>query len=147
MDPGGLRVLRRIAVGGTAEVSLVALPGEKVAVLKALLPGAGADAEKRLALERSILERIQSPHVVRVLSGSTRSLVLEHVEGIDLAQLLAHLAKRGATLPLGAALLVIERACLGLIAVHATGHVHADVCPGNVLVASSGQVKIIDLGI
>src|SRR5262249_21371946 len=61
--------------------------------------------------------------------------------------LFSHLAKRGDALPGPAAMLVLERAAVGLHAIHRTGHVHADVSPGNVLFGRDGRVSLCDLGI
>src|SRR6201981_1929684 len=42
---------------------------------------------------------------------------------------------------------VVAQAAAGLQAAHATGLVHGDIKPGNLLLASSGTVKITDWGI
>jgi serine/threonine protein kinase len=41
---------------------------------------------------------------------------------------------------------LVAQAAAGLQAAHATGLVHGDIRPGNLLLASSGTVKITDWG-
>lgn len=147
MDAAGLTVVRRIAVGGTAEILLARRGNDPPVVQKRLLPGASEDLARRLEREGELLDRIRSPFVVRVLGRGTRYLLLEHVDGFDLAALMSHLSRRGTTLDPSAALYVIDGVCRGLAAVHTLGFVHADVSPGNVLLGRDGTVKIGDLGI
>jgi serine/threonine-protein kinase len=70
-------------------------------------------------------------------------LVMELVEGESLAELLA----RERRLDLPRALDVLRSTAAALAAAHATGLVHRDVKPGNVLMASDGSVKLTDFGI
>jgi serine/threonine-protein kinase len=74
--------------------------------------------------------------------GPQPYLVMELVDGPSLAGVLAD----G---PLDAArtMDVVAQAAAGLQAAHATGLVHRDIRPGNLLLASSGTVKITDWGI
>ncbi|MBM4394264.1 MAG: serine/threonine protein kinase [Deltaproteobacteria bacterium] len=153
----GLRVVRRIAVGGMAELflceSLDSPP--RLLVAKRLLPGLDAAAAALFAREREVLARVSSPHVVRLLGGGPDCLLLEYVDGPDLATLLVHRARRGQPLPLGAGLAAVEGVALGLAAIHeargADGAplraVHRDVNPSNVLVSRAGEVKVADLGV
>jgi len=69
-------------------------------------------------------------------------LVMELVDGPSLARVLA----AGPLTP-AHAMDVLAQAAAGLQAAHATGLVHRDVKPGNLLVGRSGQVKITDFGI
>jgi serine/threonine protein kinase len=70
-------------------------------------------------------------------------LVMEYVEGTDLAELIA---SRGRLTPDEAAPILAQTAS-ALAAAHGAGIVHRDVKPSNILVAPDGQVKLSDFGI
>src|SRR6516162_2845187 len=69
-------------------------------------------------------------------------LVMELVDGPSLAGALA-----GGPLSAVWTLDIVAQTAAGLQAAHATGLTHRDVKPGNLLLASSGTVKITDFGI
>jgi hypothetical protein len=50
-------------------------------------------------------------------------------------------------LPVAEACELVRQAALGLQAVHESGLVHRDVKPSNLLLADTGQVKVLDLGV
>ena len=74
--------------------------------------------------------------------GPQPYLVMELVDGPCLAGVLA-----GGPLDAARTMDVVAQAAAGLQAAHATGLVHRDIRPGNLLLASSGTVKITDWGI
>ena len=153
-------MLRRIAVGGMAELFLAEqaagdTPARRV-VIKRALPGADETFLTLLRKERDVLARVHSEHVVRLLGGADDWMLLEYVEGADLSAVLAHQARRGRALGLGASLAVARDVLLGLADIHDTRDeagaamrlVHRDVNPANVLVRrSDGRVKLTDLGV
>jgi serine/threonine-protein kinase len=74
--------------------------------------------------------------------GPQPYLVMELVDGPSLAGVLA-----GGPLDATRTMHVVAQAAAGLQAAHATGLVHGDIRPGNLLLASSGTVKITDWGV
>jgi serine/threonine protein kinase len=107
----------------------------------------------RFRREAQAIQRIHSPHVVRIegagtLPGGVPYLAMELLEGIDLAQLLA---RRADPLPVGEAIAYMLQACAGLIDTHAAGIVHRDVKPANLLITSTVEggplVKLVDFGL
>ncbi|HET7539048.1 MAG TPA: serine/threonine-protein kinase [Polyangiaceae bacterium] len=109
------------------------------------------DVIKRFVREGQIAARIQNAHVTRVLDigrlpGGEPFIVMEYLEGCDLAALLE---ARG---PLASADAVsyVRQACLGLASMHAMGITHCDVKPANLFLtlAPNGTplVKILDFG-
>jgi serine/threonine protein kinase len=150
---GRYRLVSRLARGGMAEVFLGVLPGpegfEKPVVLKRMLPELAGQEEYRqmFAQEARLMATFGHAHVVSVLDfgleASAPYLVLEYVEGVDLARALA---TRG---PLAPALVRHLGLCLlrALEHVHALrdtrgewlGLVHRDVSPANVLLGRTGD--------
>jgi|APLak6261679142_1056127.scaffolds.fasta_scaffold00011_72 serine/threonine-protein kinase len=97
----------------------------------------------RFTREARALAKVVHPNVVQIFDAGEEDgeayLVMEYVEGGTLAS----------KLPLGPreAVRVMRAVCDALQAVHAAGLVHRDVKPENVLLTSSGEVKLSDFGI
>jgi WD40 repeat protein len=76
-------------------------------------------------------------------AGDTHFLVMEYVEGTDLA---AVVQRKGA-LPVTHACNYVRQAALGLQHAFEQGMVHRDIKPHNLMLMRSGQVKILDFGL
>lgn len=91
--------------------------------------------------------RLSHPNIVTAYdaeqAGETHFLVMEYVDGINLARLVA---KRG---PLGVAHACnyIRQAALGLQHAFENGMVHRDIKPHNLMLTRKGQIKILDFGL
>jgi serine/threonine protein kinase len=122
-------------------------------VIKALLPHLREDplATLRLSREAHVLARIDSDHVVRLLdTGWTEwtgpFLVLEYLEGVDLARVL----EAQGPLPLPLAVDYALQLCEALGVAHAGGIIHCDIKPKNLLAMAGSQqplLKLLDFGI
>jgi serine/threonine-protein kinase len=105
----------------------------------------------RFRREAQSAASLNSPSIVAVydtgegeLNGAaTPYIVMEYVEGQTLRDLLA---AEGRLLP-RRALEITAAICNALEQAHAAGIVHRDIKPANVMVASSGEVKVMDFGI
>ena len=91
--------------------------------------------------------RITHPNIVTAFdagqSGNVHFLVMECVEGSDLAALV----KKNGPFPVEQAVNYIVQAAKGLEAAHAEGIVHRDIKPANLLLDKKGTVKILDMGL
>ena len=157
------RLLGRIGAGGMAEVfraELVSAEGiTRELVIKRVHPrlALDPDAVRRFIDEARVAARLRHPNVVQVYEfgrdGDHYFLAMEFVEGCDLATLLRRTAD-GCLAP-GVALAVIDALLDALEYVHATrttdsvasGLVHRDVSPHNVLLGHAGEIKLADFGI
>jgi len=105
------------------------------------------DFVRRFEREAKAMARLDHPHIVRVFDvGQTTDgfwyLVMEHVEGRDLAAVVAQ-----GGLPEAEALRVVKEICEALEHAHDAGLVHRDIKPSNVLLDRQGRVKVADFGL
>ena len=146
------RVLGRGGMGVVVAATHLRLD-EKVAI-KFLLPGAlgNADALGRFDREARAAVKIRSEHVAKVLDVSTLDngapfMVMEHLDGNDLAQVVR---KKGA-LPIAEACTFMLQVCEVLAEAHALGIVHRDLKPANLFVTTradgTAAIKVLDFGI
>ena len=154
-----------IASGGMATVWLARLRGkrgfEKLFAVKTIRTELVDDErfQEMFLDEARIASGIQHPNVAQILDLGEQNdvlfIVMEWVDGDSLAKIRKLLGKRGTQLPVGIVLRVLGDACGGLHAAHelrdedgkALEVVHRDVSPHNILLSSSGAVKVIDFGI
>ncbi|GAA2023877.1 hypothetical protein GCM10009756_12550 [Pseudokineococcus marinus] len=151
----GWTVQRLLGRGGSGEVwrALEEATGE-AAALKVLRTSVPADEAVRARLrdEAALAAALGGPHLVR-LRGVTETaatagaparpvLVLEHALGGSLGALVA---ARGA-LDAGEVVTLLVPLAGALADLHASGVVHGDVSPGNVLFAEDGRPLLADLG-
>jgi serine/threonine-protein kinase len=105
----------------------------------------------RFRREAQSAASLNSPSIVAVydtgeadLDGSpTPYIVMEYIEGQTLRDMLA---AEGRLLP-QRALEITAAVCTALEQAHAAGIVHRDIKPGNVMITTTGEVKVMDFGI
>ncbi|MEV7420316.1 serine/threonine-protein kinase [Streptomyces sp. NPDC089919] len=112
--------------------------------------GASSEAEemrRRFVRECRVTAQVDHPGLVTVhdagSDGEDLYLVMQHVEGADLAD---HLAAHD-PYPWTWAVSVAAQLCAVLSAVHAVPIVHRDLKPRNVMVRPDGTVTVLDLGV
>jgi eukaryotic-like serine/threonine-protein kinase len=154
-----------IGQGGMAVVYRAKREGwsgfEKTVVIKAMLPSLASDREHvdRFIAEAKIQAQLSHPGIVQVhdfgVFSGTPYLVMEHLNGVNLSQLLNALTSAKRRLPIPVALVVATQMCHALGYAHAfrdsTGArrqiIHCDVSPSNVMVCRDGSVKLLDFGV
>ncbi len=147
---GRYRLQRQIGHGGMGAVWLAVdeVLGRDVAVKRiGHFPGGDTPGLVRAQREAKLAARLNHPHVVAVFDfvteGHEQWLVMEHVEGTDLAGLVDEYGG----LPPDDAAKVLGQVAEALAAAHAAGIVHRDVKPSNILITRDGTAKLADFGI
>ena len=116
--------------------------------IKVLPESFAADPERlgRFQREAQVLASLNHPHIAHIHgleeSNGVRALVMELVEGEDLAQRIA----RG-PIPLDEALPIARQIADALEAAHDQGIIHRDLKPANIKVRPDGTVKVLDFGL
>ena len=146
---GPYEIIDLLSAGGMGEVYRArdTRLGRQVAV-KVLPAAFAADPERldRFEKEAQAAGALNHPNIVAVFDvGShdgTSFVVSELIDGSTLGE---HL-RRG---PMARALALdyVAQVARGLAAAHASGVVHRDLKPDNVMVTRDGRVKIVDFGI
>ncbi|SFB55484.1 Serine/threonine protein kinase [Amycolatopsis marina] len=124
--------------------------GRHVAVKELRLPEGAEDAgvfQERVLREVRTGGRLNDPAVVTVYDvvtdADTTYIVMELVE----APTLSDLVRRNGPLAPHQVAMVGDQVLSALRAAHQAGIVHRDVKPGNIMVTSTGRVKLTDFGI
>ena len=155
LGAGGMGVVHRAVYcpeGGFERTVAVKLLHAHLAEQRSFIDAFRAEAE--------LSARLVHPNIVQVLDfgrfGEAYFLAMEHVEGSTLGWLMRRLAAAQRVAPLTAVGWIGQQILGGLAHSHngardaagAVLHVvHRDLCPANVLVSASGDVKISDFGV
>ena len=116
--------------------------------IKVLPEGLAADADRVARFEREArtLAVLNHPHIAQIYgteqSGETHALVMELVDGEDLAERLS----RG-PLPWREAQPIARQIAEALEAAHEQGIIHRDLKPANIKLTPDGVVKVLDFGL
>jgi serine/threonine-protein kinase len=162
---GRYELLLRVGRGGMATVWVAreraANPeDERIVAVKAIRGELAEEVEflKMFLDEGRLVQRIRHPSIVEVFEvghhGGTMFMAMEWVEGDSLHTLIAEAGKRR-PIPAEMAVRIIADVAAGLHAAHETkndhgellGVVHRDVSPHNILIGTSGRVKLVDFGV
>ncbi len=145
------RVVRRLGSGGMGTVYLAEhrLMDRSVAlkVMRRDLLGNEALVERFRREVRAAARLALHPNIVAAYdaeqAGESHFLVMEFVEGVDLA----HLVKTRGPLPCALACQAVKQAAEGLDHAFRSGMVHRDIKPQNLMLTPDGRVKILDFGL
>ncbi len=113
------------------------LPDGRIVARKCVVTPSRRD---QLAQEAEALQAIQHPGVVQLVGTDGNDLLLEYIDGVELAALYRTPLAFGSVAHIAHSLL--EAAA----AVHAAGYIHCDISPRNIMVTPNGEVKLLDFG-
>lgn len=124
---------------------------DRIVAIKVLPRRAADDGLKfaeRFKQEARAMARLAHPGIVQVFdAGQTADgllyIVMEFVEGTDVARLIEEKGRIGAE----EAVRIAKAVCEALSFAHANGIVHRDIKPANVMFDARGQVKVADFGL
>lgn len=149
MDFDGYRIIREIKGSSRSHIYLAvdAESGQKVVIKTPSIDLQGDPAYlERFLMEEWIARRLNSPHVLKpCLQTRQRNyiyVVSEYIEGQTLAQWMIDNPKPDLASVRG----ILEQIGKGLQAFHRLEMVHQDLKPDNIMIDSTGTVKIIDFG-
>lgn len=147
---GGYTLLREVGRGAMGEVWLANDPrlDRKVAI-KTMRCEIAEDPEyiKRFHREARAVARLSHPHIIQIYgAGEDEGMVYFVMEWINGRTLGNVIRQSGAVAP-REALRIIGQAVTALGYAAAQGVIHRDIKPGNIMVDSTGSVKIADFGL
>ncbi|MCA9312298.1 MAG: protein kinase, partial [Phycisphaerales bacterium] len=126
--------------------------GERVAIKMLRATFAGPEALKRFHNEREALASLDHPAIARVFGAGTFRpharargvpyFIMELIRGENLVRFADE-----RSLDDHARMELVAAVCDGVQHAHDAGVIHRDLKPGNILVESSGQPRIVDFGI
>jgi serine/threonine-protein kinase len=111
------------------------------------MPDHDADRRTRFGREAQVLASLNHPNIAQIHgleedASGVQVLVLELVEGVTLAERIAHHA-----LGVSEAISIARQIAGALDAAHERGIIHRDLTPSNVKITPDGTVKILDFGL
>jgi len=148
---GAYELTRLIGVGGMGAVFEAVRADDqyrKRVAIKMLRRGvSGEQAIRRFRQERQILATLDHPNITALLDGGVSDdgqpfLVMEYVDGAPLTQW-----SDARQLSTSARVMLLRQVCAAVQHAHQSLVVHRDLKPGNILVTSTGVVKLLDFGI
>ena len=140
--------LEKIGEGGMGQVYKARDQSLGRLVAIKVLPGERLDATSRSRFfrEARTASSLNHPNIITIHEiascEGTEMIVMEHIEGHTLGQLLA-----GGPLPVGDVFRYGSQIADAVAKAHAAGVIHRDLKPGNVMVTADRFVKVLDFGL
>jgi serine/threonine-protein kinase len=147
------RIERTLGVGGMGVVALAHDERlDRRVAIKLIKPELFAFPEMRTFFdtEARAMARVSHPNVIHVYAfgehGAVPYFVMEYIEGRTVENWLR--TRPAGSLPdVDEAIRILDQACLGVEAIHASQTVHRDIKPSNLLLEDNGRVRVGDLGV
>ncbi len=162
---GDYKLIRILGTGGMGQVWLAEKRGaagfSKLVAIKMISRSRLGDPRTMQMFldEARLVANLVHPNIIQVYQlVRTRKevfIVMEHVFGVSLLQMIERAKELGETLPLDLVAFTMARVCYGLAYAHKKhnrdgvhlGIVHRDICPTNILISFRGIPKLSDFGV
>jgi serine/threonine protein kinase len=148
---GGYRLLRHIVTGQTSQVwEVVEVHSNRHFAMKLLLPERAVDPLHRNFLfhEAEVGQKLAHPNIIRIIKVDrnlhTPYFVMEYFPA---GSLKVRILRKEFDFIREKGLDILKQVATGLAFMNSKGWVHRDIKPDNILVASSGDVRIIDFAL
>jgi serine/threonine-protein kinase len=159
------QVLGRLATGGMAEVWLARSVGvggfEKLVVVKTILKNLAENQQfvQMFIQEARVAAMLNHPNCVQIFDlgqeGNTLYIAMEYIDGFSLSRVLQRAKEQNKRPPVQIISRIFMDAATGLDYAHRLTDregrklnlVHRDVSPDNLIMAFSGQTKLVDFGV
>lgn len=145
----GWRIMREVHASPRSHIYLaVDVESGEPAILKAPAVDRQEDAAylERFLMEEWVARRVRSAHVLKPVehrrARTCQYVITEYIDGQTLAQWMIDHPRPD----LESVRRIVEQVARGLQAMHRMEMLHQDVRPGNIMIDTSGTVKIIDFG-
>jgi serine/threonine protein kinase len=164
---GNYNIIKRIGLGGLSEIFLAEVAegrgmlNQRV-VIKKLLPHLTDKQKLKNLIKREalLLSSLNHANIVKVLDAGVDSqgnyyMVQEYIDGYELREIIDLVRETGEPLPGSILYYLTDQILRALVHLHelsnSAGHsyylVHRDISPTNIMVTSSGNVKLLDFGL
>jgi serine/threonine protein kinase/outer membrane protein OmpA-like peptidoglycan-associated protein len=164
MRLGSYELARQIGAGGMGEVWVAHRVAptrtlEAVAIKRLPRRLAGDPNYRRILLDEARLSQLlRHPNIVHTIEAGDADgevfIVMELIDGLDLSRVTKLLSMQGERLPIPVSAYIAAEVLRGLAYAHELQHdgerislVHRDVSPHNVMLSSSGTIKLTDFGV
>jgi serine/threonine protein kinase len=142
---GNYRILDVIGKGGMAKIyTAIHSSLDRIVVIKEMGKN---ESRRRFKQEAMICASLDHRNIVPIYDyfsiGSSCYIVMQYVDGVDLAQVI----ERAAPLEPKIVAYIAREICCALQHAHQSGIIHRDVKPTNILISRTGEVKITDFGV
>ncbi|MGC8724370.1 MAG: TonB family protein [Acidobacteriota bacterium] len=162
---GQYMLMERIAVGGMAELFKARQNGlegfKRIVAIKRILPHLAANQEfvTMFIDEAKLAAQLNHPNIGHIYDlgklEDSYFIAMEYVEGKDLRAIMREIEERKRLMPIRVATFIAQKVCSALQYAHQARDmdgkpmdiVHRDVSPQNIIISTSGEVKLVDFGI
>jgi|GEM_PF-1623268 len=140
-------LIKQIGKGGMGEVYVAKHPTLNREIILKKLSIRDKEARERFVEEAKIMLEFRHENIVQIYDhfkdGNSTYIAMEYVKGKPLNVVI----QENEMLPIPLALFILYQTALGLHHAHTKKVIHRDIKPHNILISTSGNVKLTDFGI